>query len=182
MGSEFKMTNIKCNVKKSIGIIVIGIFMLLICGFFAFADFRSLVDKSFFNNDIVYYFIKGFMIFALVFFGLGLLIIVRNVVFFSNRLIEIKEDYMIDKSSYISIGKIYYKDIDSVYIKGMFLCIKLKNEQEVLKKVNLLKRLFIIANKKMKYEYITISDNFLDTEIYKIKKIILDKMNQSCNI
>jgi hypothetical protein len=74
------------------------------------------------------------------------------------------------------------KDIDSVYIKGMFLCIKLKNEPEVLKKVNLLKRLFIVANKKMKYEYITISDNFLDTEIYKIKKIILDKMNKSCNI
>ena len=83
---------------------------------------------------------------------------------------------MIDRSSYISIGKIYYKDIDSIYIKGMFLCIKLKNEQEVLKKVNLLKRLFIIANKKMKYEYITISDNFLDTDIYQIKKIILERI------
>lgn len=176
------MTNIKCNVKKSIGIIVAGIFMLLICGFFAFSDFRSLGDESFLNNDIVYYLIKGFMIFALVFFGFGLLIIIRNVVFFSNRIIEIKEDYMIDKSSYISIGKIYFKDIDSVYIKGMFLCIKLKNEQEVLKKVNFLKRLFIIANKKMKYEYITISDNLLDTDIYKIRKIILDKMNKSCNI
>ena len=60
----------------------------------------------------------------------------------------------------------------------MFLCIKLKNEQEVLKKVNLLKRLFIIANKKMKYEYITISDNFLDTDIYQIKKIILENINK----
>lgn len=172
------MTNIKCNVTKSIGIIVIGIFMLLICGFFAFADFRSLVDEPFFNNDIVYYFIKGFMIFALVFLGFGLLIIVRNVVFFSNGLIEIKEDYMIDRSSYISIGKIYYKDIDSIYIKGMFLCIKLKNEQEVLRKVNLLKRLFIILNKKIKFEYITISDNFLDTDIYKIKSLILENINK----
>ena len=86
---------------------------------------------------------------------------------------------MIDRSSYISIGKIYYKDIDSIYIKGMFLCIKLKNEQEVLKKVNLLKRLFIIANKKMKYEYITISDNFLDTDIYQIKKLITEKINRN---
>ena len=118
------------------------------------------------------------MIFGLVFFGFGLLILIRNVIFFTNRLIEIKEDYMIDRSSYISIGKIYYKDIDSIYIKGMFLCIKLKNEQEVLKKVNLLKRLFIIANKKMKYEYITISDNFLDTDIYQIKKIILENINK----
>ena len=100
------MTNIKCNVKKSIGIIVIGIFMLLICGFFAFADFRSFVDEPFFNNDIVYYFIKGFLIFSLVFLGFGLLILIRNVIFFSNGLIEIKEDYMIDRSSYISIGKI----------------------------------------------------------------------------
>lgn len=170
------MINIKCNVKKSMGIIVLGIFMLSICGFFAFVDYRSLVDEPIFNNDIIYYFIKGFMIFALAFFGLGLLIIIRNVIFFTNRLIEIKEDYMIDRSSYISIGKIYYKDIDSIYIKGMFLCIKLKNEQEALKKVNLLKRLFIIANKKMKYEYITISDNFLDTDIYQIKKIILERI------
>lgn len=170
------MINIKCNVKKSMGIIVLGIFMLLICGFFAFVDYRSLVDEPIFNNDIIYYFIKGFMIFALVFFGLGLLIIIRNVIFFKNRVIEIKEDCIIDRSSYVTIGKIYYKEIELVYIKGMFLCIKLKNEQEVLKKVNLLKRLFIIANKKMKYEYITISDNFLDTDIYQIKKIILERI------
>ena len=170
------MVNIKCNVKKSIEIIVIGIFLISICGFLAFVDFRSLVDRSIFNNDVIYYFVKGLMIFGLVFFGFGLLILIRNVIFFTNRLIEIKEDYMIDRSSYISIGKIYYKDIDSIYIKGMFLCIKLKNEQEVLKKVNLLKRLFIIANKKMKYEYITISDNFLDTDIYQIKKIILERI------
>ena len=177
------MVNIKCNVKKSIEIIVIGIFLISICGFLAFVDFRSLVDRSIFNNDVIYYFIKGLMIFGLVFFGFGLLILIRNVIFFTNRLIEIKEDYMIDRSSYISIGKIYYKDIDSIYIKGMFLCIKLKNEQEVLKKVNLLKRLFIIANKKMKYEYITISDNFLDTDIYQIKKIILENINKwVCNI
>ena len=163
-------------IKKSIEIIVIGIFLISICGFLAVVDFRSLVDISIFNNDVIYYFVKGLMIFGLVFFGFGLLILIRNVIFFTNRLIEIKEDYMIDRSSYISIGKIYYKDIDSIYIKGMFLCIKLKNEQEVLKKVNLLKRLFIIANKKMKYEYITISDNFLDTDIYQIKKIILERI------
>lgn len=173
------MVNIKCNVKKSIEIIVIGIFLILICGFLAFVDFRNLVDRSIFNNDVIYYFIKGLMIFGLVFFGFGLLILIRNVIFFTNKLIEIKEDYMIDRSSYISIGKIYYKDIDSIYIKGMFLCIKLKNEQEVLKKVNLLKRLFIIANKKMKYEYITISDNFLDTDIYQIKKLITEKINRN---
>jgi hypothetical protein len=172
------MVNIKCNVKKSIEIIVIGIFLISICGFLAFVDFRSLVDRSIFNNDVIYYFVKGLMIFGLVFFGFGLLILIRNVIFFTNRLIEIKEDYMIDRSSYISIGKIYYKDIDSIYIKGMFLCIKLKNEQEVLRKVNLLKKLFIIANKKMKYEYITISDNFLDTDIYKIKTLILENKNK----
>ena len=172
------MVNIKCNVKKSIEIIVIGIFLISICGFLAFVDFRSLVDRSIFNNDVIYYFVKGLMIFSLVFFGFGLLILIRNVIFFTNRLIEIKEDYMIDRSSYISIGKIYYKDIDSIYIKGMFLCIKLKNEQEVLKKVTLLKRLFIIANKKMKYEYITISDNFLDTDIYQVKKIILERIKK----
>ena len=85
------MINIKCNVKKSMGIIVIGIFMLLICGFFAFVDYRSLVDEPIFNNDIIYYFIKGFMIFALVFFGLGLLLIIRNVIFFKNRVIEINQ-------------------------------------------------------------------------------------------
>ena len=87
------MVNIKCNVKKSIEIIVIGIFLISICGFLAFVDFRSLVDRSIFNNDVIYYFVKGLMIFSLVFFGFGLLILIRNVIFFTNRLIEIKEDY-----------------------------------------------------------------------------------------
>ena len=169
--------NVKCNVKKSVGIIFSGILFLPLFAFFAFFDVRTISDSPIINNDVVYYFLKAVMVFALVFFGFGLLIIFRNLIRYRDNIIEIKEDYLIDRSSYIAGGKIYYKDIDCVYIKGMFLCIKLKNELEVLNKANWLKKIFMVSNKKMKYEYITISDNLLDTDIYQIKMLLEEKIN-----
>ena len=170
------MKNIKCNVRKSIAIILSGIGLLAICFFFAFCNFRQYVDVSLFNNDIVYYLIKGFMVFAFVFFGFGILVILRSVLLYRNKMIEIGDDYLLDKSSFSCGGEVRYTEIKSIYIKGMFLCIKLHNEEQFLKKQNFLKQLLMRANKKRGYEYITISDNFLDTNLFEIKKLINEKI------
>jgi hypothetical protein len=168
------MKNIKCNVRKSIAIILSGVALLAICFFYAFCNFRQ-YDQVF-NNDIVYYLIKAFMVFAFVFFGFGILVILRNVLLYRNKIIEIGDDYLLDKSSFACGGEVRYTEIKSIYIKGMFLCIKLHNEEQFLKKQNFLKQLIMRANKKMGYEYITISDNFLDTNLFEIKKLINEKI------
>ena len=170
------MKTIKCNVKKSIAIILSGIGLLSICFFFAFCNFRQYVQVSLFNNDIVYYLIKAFMVFAFVFLGFGILVILRSVLLYRNNMIEIGDDYLLDKFSFTCGGEVRYTEIKSIYIKGMFLCIKLHNEEQFLKKQNFLKQLLMRANKKMGYEYITISDNFLDTNLFEIKKLINEKI------
>jgi hypothetical protein len=170
------MKNIKCNVKQSITVILAGIGLLAICFFFAFCNFRQYVDVSLFNNDIVYYLIKAFMVFGFLFFGLGILVILRSVLLYRDKMIEIGDDYLVDKSSFVCGGEIRYAEIKSIYIKGMFLCIKLHDGEKFLKKQNFLKRLLMRTNKKMGYEYITISDNFLDTNLYEIKKLVNEKI------
>ena len=170
------MKNVKCNVKQSITIILAGLGLLAICFFFAFCNFRQYVDVSLFNNDIVYYLIKAFMAFGFVFLGLGILVILRSVLLYRDKMIEIGDDYLVDKSSFVCGGEIRYTEIKSIYIKGMFLCIKLHDGEQFLKKQNLLKRLLMRTNKKMGYEYITISDNFLDTNLYEIKKLVNEKI------
>jgi hypothetical protein len=170
------MKNIKCNVKQSITVILAGIGLLVICFFFAFCNFRQYVDVSLFNNDIVYYLIKAFMVFGFLFFGLGILVILRSVLLYRDKMIEIGDDYLVDKSSFVCGGEIRYAEIKSIYIKGMFLCIKLHDGEKFLKKQNFLKRLLMRTNKKMGYEYITISDNFLDTNLYEIKKLVNEKI------
>ena len=116
------------------------------------------------------------MVFAFVFLSFGILVILRGVLLYRNKMIEIGDDYLLDKSSFACGGEVRYTEIKSIYIKGMFLCIKLHNEEQFLKKQNFLKQLIMRANKKMGYEYITISDNFLDTNLFEIKKLINEKI------
>ena len=87
--------HVKCNVKKSVGIIFSGILLLAVCAFFAFFDVRTISDSPIINNDVVYYFLKAFMFFSLVFFGFGLIILFRNLICYRDNIIEIKEDYLI---------------------------------------------------------------------------------------
>lgn len=168
--------HVKCNIKKSIIFFLIGMFFLAFCVFFGFFDFRKIIDETLFTNNIVYYSIRGFMIFSSLFFAFGLFVLIKNLLLYRNNIIEIHDEFVIDRSSYIAGGKIFYSEIDNIYIKGIFMCIKLKNEREFLKRQNVIKRMFMVLNKKMKYEYITISDNFLDTNLYEIQKIIVERL------
>ena len=142
------MKNIKCNVKRSITIILSGIGLLAICFFFAFCNFRQYVDVSLFNNDIVYYLIKAFMAFGFVFFCLGILVILRSVLLYRNKMIEIGDDYLVDRSSLVCGGEIRYVEIKSIYIKGMFLCIELHNEEKFLKNKISLKDCLCVQTKR----------------------------------
>ena len=170
------MRNIKCDIKKMVFIFLCGIVMVAVCGFLVFFDFRRYIDDSLFSNDIVYCILKVVMIFSFVFFGFSLLIMGNLMLFYRNKMIQFENNYMIDNSSYIRGGKIFYSDISAVYIKGAFLCIRLTDEKQFFEKQNCLKRLFMKANKKIGYEYITISDNFLSLDLFEIKKIIEGKM------
>ncbi len=172
------MKNIKCNVKQSVVMIFMGIALLAICFFLGFCDFRQYVEVALFNNNVVYYLLKAFMVFGFVFFGLGILVVLRNVLFFRDRTIEFGDDYLVDRSSLAGGGKIHYAEIEHVYIKGPFLCIALNNAEQYLKRQNFLKQIFMRANKKMGYDYITVSDNFLDTDVFEIKKILKEKLNR----
>ncbi len=172
------MKTIKCNIKKSLLTLFAGVGIMAICIFFAFFNFRQYVDVSLFNNDIIYYLIKVFMIFALIFMGLGEWVGISKFLFYRDRMIEIGEDYLVDNSSYTCGGKIQYTEIQDIYIKGMFLCIKLYNEEQFLRRQNALKRWLMRGNKKMGYEYVVISNNLLDSDLYEIKKMIKEKMTR----
>lgn len=91
-------------------------------------------------------------------------------------MIEFEDDHLVDRTSYICGGKTPYAEIENIYIKGMFLCIKRRDEEEFLKRQNIIKKWFMVGNKKMGYEYVTISDHFLDTKLIEIEKMIRDRL------
>ena len=124
----------------------------------------------------MHYLIKAFMVFSLVFYGFGILYIFKAVLFYRDRMIEFEDDHLVDRTSYICGGKTPYAEIENIYIKGMFLCIKRRDEEEFLKRQNIIKKWFMVGNKKMGYEYVTISDHFLDTKLIEIEKMIRDRL------
>lgn len=169
---------IKCDVKKTMVLIIFTLIMLPLMAMFVIYDIRDYTEIPMFQNDIILYILKGFFAFSFVFFSIGLCFFIKTLIFNRKNIIEFHDTYMIDRSSYIAFGKIYYNDIEKIYLKGMFLCIKVKNEYSMLQNMNVIKRMFMIINKKMKYEYITITDNILETSIYEIKDIIEDKIKR----
>lgn len=168
--------NIGCHVRRAIMSIVGGIGLLAVCFFGGFCNFRQYLDGSIFDNDIVYYFVKAVLVFGFFFFGLGLFFIIRTLIFHRDNVIEFGSDHIVDRSSFAGGGMIYYSEIDYVYTNGVVLCIKLLDEEAFLKRQNLMKRLCMRANKKMGFEYIMISGNFLDTDLLDLKAMLDEKI------
>ena len=173
------MKNIGCNIKRCTKIVLISIVLFAICSFFAFFEYRKYMNLSIFNNDAVYYIYKVLMIFCSIFFGFGLSVVAVKLLFYRDKMIEFLGDCLVDNSSFVFGGKIDYLEIDSVFVKGMFLCIKVKNEKQYLKRQNFLKRFLMRINKKNGYEYVTISSNFLDTDLLELEKLINEKLTSS---
>ena len=172
------MKNIKYDMKQVIGFLFGSFIFIAFCLLFLIFDIRDISDDSPFNNPIIYYLCKGFVLFSTLFFTFCFVFIIKNVIKYKNNVIEIHEEYMIDRSTYNSLGKIEYKDIEKIYTKGAYICIELKNEEEYLKNIKGLRKFLINSNRKMKYTSISLSDNFLKIGRSELKKLIEEKVKQ----
>ena len=172
------MIKIKYDMKEVIGVLFGSFIFIAFCLLFLLFDIRDISDDSPFNNPIIYYLCKGVILFCAFFFIFSFVFIIKNVIKHKDNVIEIYDDYMIDRSTYIALGKIEYKDIEKIYTKGAFICIELKNEEEYIKNIKGLKKSLINSNKKMKYTAITLSDNLLKIGRSELKKLIEEKVKQ----
>ncbi|MBQ8292387.1 MAG: hypothetical protein IJX78_01115 [Bacilli bacterium] len=153
---------------------VVMVFVLLLSVLFIVGDFRGDSD-SILNNVFVYYLFKIFFIITIPLYIWCIywftLKFIKNDVF-----ISIDDEYLIDQSSYIALGKIKLTDIEMVYSKDVFICVKLKNPEEYLKNIKGIKKKLILANKKMKYEYICISKTILGNNNLKFYNMLQEKI------
>lgn len=172
------MIKIKYDMKQVIGVLFGSFIFIAFCLLFLLFDIRDISDDSPFNNPIIYYLCKGVILFCSFFFIFSFVFIIKNVIKHKDNVIEIYDDYMIDRSTYIALGKIEYKDIEKIYTKGAFICIELKNEEEYLKNIKGLRKFLINSNKKMKYTSISLSDNLLKIGRSELKKLIEEKVKQ----
>ena len=77
--------------------------------------------------------------------------------FSKKPLIEICDEYFLDNSSAISLGKITWSDMERVFVQGGFLNIKLKNPEQYLKRMNWLQMMMIRSNYRLGYGDVCIS-------------------------
>ena len=151
----------------------VGLFCLVIF------DMRKLPhDYSFIlDNAVVYWLFKALCLVGGFFSFAGGVYLFKQI-FSKEPLIEICDEYFYDNSSAISLGKIDWSEMESVYIKGGFLNIKLKNPDPYFENKNWLQMLMIKGNYRLGYGDVCISPerlkkgsaNFLN-EFTKRRKI-----------
>ena len=98
--------------------------------------------------------------------------------FSKEPLIELCDDYLLDNSSAISLGKIRWDDMERIYIKNNFLNIKLKNPGVYFHDKNRLQMLLIKANLKLGYGDVCISALTLQ----KDAKAFFEEVNKKVTI
>ena len=129
-------------------------------GLFCFTvfDMRKLPhDYSFvLDNAIVYWGFKALCLLGGFFSAAGGVYLFKQI-FSKESLIEICDEYFYDNSSAISLGKIDWSEMERVYIKGVFLNIKLKNPEPYFKNKNWIQMLMIKWNYRLGYGDICIS-------------------------
>ena len=115
------MIKIKYDMKQVIGVLFGSFILIAFCLLFLLFDIRDISDDSPFNNPVIYYLCKGVILFCAFFFIFSFVFVTKNVIKYKDNVIEIYDDYMIDRSTYIALGKIEYKDIEYLYRewKGM---------------------------------------------------------------
>jgi hypothetical protein len=114
-------------------------------------------DYSFIlDNTVVYWLFKVPCLIGGFFSATGGVYLFKQM-FSKKPLIEICDEYFYDNSSAISLGKIDWSEMESVYIKGGFLNIKLKNPDVYLKNKNWLQMFMIKSNYRLGYGDVCIS-------------------------
>ena len=119
--------------------------------------------------------IAGFL-----FFGYGFIFFLLRVIK-SGEMLVVDEHGVTDFTSAISLGFIPWSDIENAYIGGAmnnrFIELTLKNEAEYLSDLPLLKKLFILANKKLGYQVVCITLNTTSHSPDEVLEIINKYMN-----
>lgn len=149
---------IKPNKKQTLKNTVITLFATGIFLLFWIVDFREMPHKpSLFLDSAAFFW--GFRVLCAVSMVITLACTVYGAkeLFSQKPLIELCDNYLLDNSSAISLGKIRWDDMERAYIKGVFLNIKLKNPGVYFYDKNWIQMLLIKANIKLGYGDVCIS-------------------------
>ena len=129
-------------------------------GLFCFVIFDMRKNPHDYNfvldNTFVFWLFKVLCLVGGFFFAAGAVYLFKQI-FSKEPLIEICDEYFYDNSSAISLGKIDWSEMESVYIKGGFLNIKLKNPDPYFENKNWLQMLMIKGNHRLGYGDVCIS-------------------------
>ena len=151
--------------------------------FVVFGFFLTIIPetfKSFLFRNVFLIRIAG--IFAILFFGAGLIISVKE--FFVPKFnITITKEGIIDNSSYASVGMIFWKDIKEIDIfktfNQKFIIIIVKNPNDYIERqTNLTKRKLAIRNYKAYKSPILISSDTLKIKFDELYKLLQNEFDE----
>ncbi len=135
------------------------IFIELLFGIMLFVNFRKILpDDSLFQVDTIYYLFKILLVIILIILIILTISFIINILFYKKNIIEIHDDYMINR---FLIGKqiIYYKDIKDLRITSIYLYIKTQTKD----------------NKQRNF---LLNELNIDMKIRDLKQILLEKINK----
>lgn len=139
--------------------LLIFIFIELLSGIMLFVNFRKILpDDSLFQVDTIYYLFKILLVIILIILIILTISFIINIIFHRRNIIEIHDDYMINR---FLIGKqtIYYKDIKDLRITSIYLYVKTQTKD----------------NKQRNF---LLNELNIDIKIRDLKQILLEKINK----
>ncbi|WP_370900061.1 STM3941 family protein [Chryseobacterium gossypii] len=128
------------------------------------------------------FFIQVAGIVAIIFSGFCLIILLRNI--FTNKFnLIINEKGIIDNSSYVGVGMIFWDDITSIkridVMSTKFLMINVKDPEKYINTQSNIKKKLLQRNLKAYGSPISISSNTLTCSFDELEKIILKYYNEN---
>lgn len=135
------------------------IFIELLFGIMLFVNFRTILpDDSLFQVDTIYYLFKILLVIILIILIILTISFIINILFYRKNIIEIHDDYMINR---FLIGKqtIYYKDIKDLRITSIYLYVKTQTKD----------------NKQRNF---LLNELYIDMKIRDLKQILEEKINK----
>lgn len=162
-------TKLVLLVSGSLIFIILGVFLAINPHKFASFIFRSVT------------LIRMVGIVAILFFGLCLIILIKSLLAKKFNLI-INDKGIIDNSSYVSVGVIFWSDINSIkrvdIMSTKFLLINVKDPNKYLNKESGIKRKILERTFKTYGTPISISSNTLSYNFDELEKVIYESYNE----
>ena len=139
---------------NTFGMFFACLFTFVLFGVFAVVDFSPFLKDR--EDVFAFGIFKVLSILCLPFVWAGMVYLFKEL-FSKLPLLEITDVALVDRSSAISLGTIYFKDMKRAYMKGAFLVIELKDPESYLQKAGFFKGLMMKANKKLGFDYVCIT-------------------------